>query len=327
VRARAALAVGRIQDSTTVQALRPLLGDSSADVRHEAAFALGQIGHRSARSALESAAGSADAEQRQLAIEALGKLGDKKATPRVVRALDDARPAVRGAAAVALWRLADSTAVDALVRHDHDSDREVRWRVIWALEKVVKPEVIVLRAALLLEDPDPQLRAAAVRTIGRQKHPRGTAYALTALDDADVNVAVNAIRALQLIGDTTCAACGTALLAPLGHHDPYLRVTAATALADPFAWAHADSAARHAMHDALRAHLADPDARRAARRRAHCSPRRRGRAAARRAAAPGQLGLHARRRARRACASCRPPRASAVCSSRGSSPAVTCSSA
>jgi len=53
VRARAARAVGRLQDSTTVDALRPLLDDAKAEVRREAVFALGQIGHASARPALE----------------------------------------------------------------------------------------------------------------------------------------------------------------------------------------------------------------------------------------------------------------------------------
>ena len=43
VRARAALAIGRIQDSTTVAKLVPLLKDGSAEVRREAVFALGQI--------------------------------------------------------------------------------------------------------------------------------------------------------------------------------------------------------------------------------------------------------------------------------------------
>src|SRR4029453_9773988 len=54
VRARAPLATGRLQDSTTVGALEPLLADAKAEVRREAVFALGQIGHRSARAMLEA---------------------------------------------------------------------------------------------------------------------------------------------------------------------------------------------------------------------------------------------------------------------------------
>jgi len=54
VRARAVLAIGRIQDSTSVPMLLPLLNDASVEVRREAVFALGQIGHKSARAACAS---------------------------------------------------------------------------------------------------------------------------------------------------------------------------------------------------------------------------------------------------------------------------------
>src|SRR5207245_819843 len=60
VRSRAALAVGRLQDSTSVPALLPLLADTSLEVRRQAAFALGQIGHRSAASALDRVATASD---------------------------------------------------------------------------------------------------------------------------------------------------------------------------------------------------------------------------------------------------------------------------
>ena len=67
VRARAALAIGRLQDSTTVPDLVPLLADPSADVLHEAVFALGQIGHRSARGPLEAMLGGRDTATLDLA--------------------------------------------------------------------------------------------------------------------------------------------------------------------------------------------------------------------------------------------------------------------
>jgi len=260
VRARAARAVGRLQDSTAVPALLPLLADRDPRVAHEAAFALGQIGHPSAAAPLAAVTTSADAGLRALAIEALGKVGAKAQTPVVVRALDDPLPAVRGAAAVALWRLADSTAVDALVAHDDDPDAGVRWRVLWALEKVPAADRVVLRAALHVGDPDATVRARAVRTIGRQKSARGTAYLFAALADADVGVVVEAIRALQQIADTATVAAGPALEHGLAHAHPYVRVTAATALGERFAWVAGDSAERVRLADALAARLADPDA-------------------------------------------------------------------
>src|SRR5262249_37794361 len=193
-------------------------------------------------------------------VEALGKLGERAATQVVVHALDDPAQAVRAAAATALWRLADSTAVDALIAHDDDPSPEVRWRVLWAMEKIPAPGKIVLRAALHLDDPDVMVRARAARTIGREKHPRGTAYLLNLLGDPSEAVVVNAVRGLELIGDSTCSGCAPLLLRALGHKHPYVRVTVATALGDRFAWARADSAMRLRIADSLAAHLGDGDA-------------------------------------------------------------------
>src|SRR6185503_5676402 len=84
VRARAVLAVGRLQDTLSIPALLPLLSDKVPNVRREAAFALGQIGHKSAREALEKALGDNDAFVKENAAEALGKLGDKAATAKLL---------------------------------------------------------------------------------------------------------------------------------------------------------------------------------------------------------------------------------------------------
>ncbi len=259
VRARAALAVGRLQDSTSVGALVPRLDDAAAEVRREAVFALGQIGHRSARGALEARLSDRDPETVELAIEALGKLGDHASTPAVARFLADPSAARREAAAVALWRLADSTALDALLARHDDPDPEVRWRVLYALEKVVAPARVVLIAAHHLEDDEWLVRAYAARTLGRQKSPRATAYLLQALADPEVGVVVNAVRALQLIADTTCARCAGGLAGLLGHPHPYVRVIAATALGERFALAAADGERRGAAVESLTTHLRDSD--------------------------------------------------------------------
>ncbi len=260
LRQRAVLALGRLQDSTTVDALVPLLTDPEFDVRREAVFALGQIGHRSARAPLEKLLVSGEVRIEDLAIEALGKIGDKASTPHLTVFLGDDSALLRGEAAVALWRLADSTAVDALLRHHDDVDPEVRWRVLYALEKIVQPARVVLHAALHVDDPEWIVRAQAVRTLGRQKSSRGTAYVVQKLDDPEVPVVVNAIRALQLIADSTSSACARGLIRALGHPHPYVRVTAAGALADRFTWAQVDSMTRRTARDSLTAHLADPDA-------------------------------------------------------------------
>jgi cyclophilin family peptidyl-prolyl cis-trans isomerase/HEAT repeat protein len=260
VRSRAALAVGRLQDSTTVPDLLPLLADANPAVRREAVFALGQIGHRSARRPLEERLRDADGETVELTIEALSKLGDKAASAPIAAFLRTGTVGQRSEAAVALWRLADSTALNALLSAHSDPDPEVRWRVLYALEKIVMPQRVVLVVALHLNDPDWIVRAYAARTLGRQKSTRGTPYLLGVLGDTETPVVVNGIRALQMIADSTTRGVGRALARALGHADPYVRVTAATALADRFAWGALDSAGRAATMDSVRAHLDDRDA-------------------------------------------------------------------
>lgn len=259
VRARAVLAVGRLQDSTSVPDLLPLLSDVPL-VRREVVFALGQIGHRSARAPLEGRLMDSDPETVGLAIEALGKLADTTATRKVSAFLRSGSPALRREAAMAMWRLADSTGLDALLGAHNDADPAVRWRVLYALERVVAPDRVVLIAALHLGDSDWLSRAYAARTIGRQKSQRGGAYLLQALRDPEVGVVVNAMRGLQLIADSTSRASAVELAARLNHSHPYVRVTAATALGDRAFWVPLAAAESTTIVDSLRAHLRDPDA-------------------------------------------------------------------
>ena len=165
VRARAALAIGRLQDSSDVAVLVAHLGDRVPEVRREVAFALGQIGHRRARVALEGALRDADPEVVELAVEALGKLGDPAATPRLLPFVRRGTPAQRMRACESLWRLADTSAVTTLLGALGERDAAVRWRVVYALEKLPLPARIVPAVTPLLRDPDPVVRAHAARTL------------------------------------------------------------------------------------------------------------------------------------------------------------------
>jgi cyclophilin family peptidyl-prolyl cis-trans isomerase/HEAT repeat protein len=237
VRARAVLAVGRLQDTLSLPALLPLLSDRVAGVRAEAAFALGQIGHKSAREALEKALGDADALVKDNAAEALGKLGDKAATAKLLPILRTGTPARRQRVCESLWRLADTSAVEALVASLGEKDAATRWRVVYALEKLPLPARVVPAVTPLLRDPDALVRAHAARTLGREKSPLATGALMAALGDADPAVVVNAVRSLQQIGDGSVSGLAASLTKLLAHRDPYVRVTAATALADSFVWA------------------------------------------------------------------------------------------
>ncbi len=257
VRARATLAIGRLQDSTSVPALAPLAADPVAAVRREAVFALGQVGHRSARSTLERALRDRDPEVVALAIEALGKLGDGSVTPALAPFLGRGTPAQRMRACESLWRLADSTGLEPLLAALGERDTAVRWRVVYALEKLVAPVRVVPAVSPALRDPDALVRAHAARTLGRERSPLATGALVAALDDPDPAVVVNALRALQQVADTSHGA-SRRIMKLLAHRDPYVRVTAATALADSFAWVGtpADTAALRAV---LRNGMTDAD--------------------------------------------------------------------
>jgi cyclophilin family peptidyl-prolyl cis-trans isomerase/HEAT repeat protein len=235
VRARATLAVGRLQDSLTVPALVPLVADPAGTVRREAVFALGQVGHRSARATLEGALRDRDPEVVALALEALGKLGDGAATASLVPFLRRGTAAQKMRACESLWRLADSSGLGPLLAALGERDPAVRWRVIYALEKLPAPERIVPAVAPALHDRDPLVRAHAARTLGRERSPLATSALLAALDDVDPAVIVNAVRALQQVADGSVRP-GRRLGRLLAHRDPHVRVTAASALADSFAW-------------------------------------------------------------------------------------------
>ena len=258
-RARAALAVGRLQDSTAAPALTAMLRDRAAEVRREAAFALGQTGWKGARAPLERALADPDAEVVDLAIEALGKLGDRAATAKLVKFLDSRRAAQRAHAAVALWRLADTTAVGPLLSHLSARDASLRWRIVYALEKLPLPARIAPAVEPLLRDPDALVRAHAARTLGRIKARQSVgALVATCLDDEDA-VYVNALRSLQLLADSANGAQLPAVYPLLRHANPHVRVTAATVLADSFVWGGAARGVAGEARMALMRGLADAD--------------------------------------------------------------------
>ena len=229
VRARAALALARLQDSTAVDGLADRLRrDAAAEVRREAAFALGETGHRSAYDILAWAQeNDGDLEVRALAVEALGKIGDRRATGVCVRNLAEREPRLRREAAIALWRLQDTTAVLALTTALHERDPEARAMVVWALERMAPARLVVPDVAALAADSSWLVRASAARTLGRQASSAGVPALLRLLGDDEVRVRVNACRSLGQIADSSAL---PQLLARLDDAHPHVRETAATAL-------------------------------------------------------------------------------------------------
>ncbi|TVR65744.1 MAG: hypothetical protein EA422_03450 [Gemmatimonadales bacterium] len=210
VRARAALALGSVQDGDAVADLQRRLHDPDPLVRSMAAFALGQVslpdGGRGLMAALES---ETDPAVRLRILEALGKR------------------AARGQA-------------DALVTWEASDEEEEAARIL-ALSRMgvagVYAPGLVDEVLAALEHPSGPVRKAGAYLMGRSTTPEGWAgerdrvrQALDALDRSDPA----AIQLLLGIGQLRDWADVPRLLGWLGHgRDWRIRVAAARALGNP----------------------------------------------------------------------------------------------
>lgn len=114
--------------------------------------------------------------------------------------LESDHPLVRQAAARVLGGIKDGQAAGPLVALLGDADRQVRWQVVNALEKIGWPAVPPL--LLSLESEDDLVRRETARALGRLADPRAIEPLIAALDDESETVRVAAAFALyQMRGD------------------------------------------------------------------------------------------------------------------------------
>ena len=236
VRARAAFALGSVQDPDAVPALRRLLSDPIPAVRADAAFALGQSADSTAGVALTVALRT-EATPAVLVevLDALGKTGGAADLDGVLgarlpdvlepaRALALARFGLRGVTspAWAAWLGARLQAPDPALRH----------AAAYALTRVDpaawRSQAPAVRAAFDALGDDPA-RMRLARALGRLAAPEDAARLGRALtDDADWRTRVNAARALGALAD---GAGRTALAAALDDDVALVAQTAADVLA------------------------------------------------------------------------------------------------
>jgi cyclophilin family peptidyl-prolyl cis-trans isomerase/HEAT repeat protein len=249
LRARAAVAAGRIRDRTATPHVLRGLADPDAGVRRRAAFALGELADSAAAvvSALAERVRQDEAAVAAEAAAALGLLGVESARAAIHDGLDRVAP-VRHEALTAAWRLPRSQATTAAVLRwaDHEDD-ETRWRAAYALMRIGGVDVVPalvralgdahelvrasaargLRAAVVdsagarqqamtallaaAADPHPHVRINAIRVLPGYREPaRTTPLLLQRLDDEDANVVIATAQALAESGDRSAAsALGT----------------------------------------------------------------------------------------------------------------------
>jgi cyclophilin family peptidyl-prolyl cis-trans isomerase len=196
VRARAAVALGRIASPSSLPSLRAALGDKDSAVRAAVAFALGIAEDEPSERALVTQLAAATSQPERDAIEtALGRVGGELAAEVLAR-VGDTRSLI--ALGIIGYRKKSIPANSAtrIVARLADADAGVRWAAAYALSRMpfdFAQAVAPLKAACA--DADPGVRAIAVRALVTHG-PDEVATFETALGDADWHVRVQAARAL-----------------------------------------------------------------------------------------------------------------------------------
>jgi cyclophilin family peptidyl-prolyl cis-trans isomerase/HEAT repeat protein len=230
VRARAALAAGRIGDEGAVAPLVTLLQkDGDTGVRAMAAFALGEIESAQAADALlEALRTNPAAEVRARAVEALGKIAaalpqteaarkktigdailnvlttERRTGARTASGLGDVRLVLLGLTAALRARPADAGKVLAL--YLNAPNPRVRADAANALARLRAKDGGADLRRQLETDQDAVARANAARALGvAEDKTAADALLKAATDDVDVRVRVSAIRALAALDEARAA--------------------------------------------------------------------------------------------------------------------------
>src|SRR5437667_234237 len=221
VRRQAALAAGRIGDPAAVDALVEALGDSNQGVAAAAAFGLGLLKESRAVAPLlalvRSVPATSQGPPQTEAVTALARIGGDDGA-RALRELlglgttaGVATSAVQSAALLDAWRLGPRAPVPALIGYARDPDITGRWRALYSLAQLrVARAVTTLLDAL--QDPQPMVRAVAVRGVSRalsdtaKLAPQDVVTRIRPLlADRDAGVRVNTLRALATFRDSAFA--------------------------------------------------------------------------------------------------------------------------
>ena len=219
VRKRAALAVGRIGNEDSVNALTPLLEkDSDMSVRAMTAFALGEIESETAANALIAVLKNTatPAEVRARAVEALGKIAAALPTeqePRqrelgaaILEALNSTDQSTILFGLTAALRSRPANIGPPIAKFLTHSNSRVRADAANALARLRLKDGTDQLRKLVASDRDPIVRANAARVLGVTEDKQSYEVLLArAINDTDSRVRVSAIRALASLKDPRAA--------------------------------------------------------------------------------------------------------------------------
>ena len=198
-RTRAALAVGRIGAPKSGEHLYQLLKDQSLDVASTAAFALGLTSeHDYARRLLE-VANDLPTQVAAWAVRSGGRLADSTMTDignDIAEYLLHPAPEVREAACYALYYAKAKDAASQLVTFvKTEPDTSAKAAGLFTLARLNMDAGTPVFIDYLA-DPDPYLRALAVRGLASSTSPEAEHYLEIALNDGDKKVVAQAVASL-----------------------------------------------------------------------------------------------------------------------------------
>ena len=216
-RARLALALGRVGEATFddrdgdgekdddepmagVEILRSLSTDPDSDVRLNAAFALGEIGDTSAAPTLMKLATDPIVDVAAEAVEALSKLSASVGVDDYLELTQAPIPTEARARAIRfLFRFEDDRALEAATGLLATRDSKLRLEAAYVFARRAHAPAREALERLASSDSNPELRAYAVRGLGRIADLASLDTLLTAANDPHSWVRVNSANAIAAI--------------------------------------------------------------------------------------------------------------------------------
>jgi len=201
IRARAALAIGRIGAAGSGQLLYDVISsDSSMDVAAEAAFAIGLTGESEFAGQLLDLALDLPTKIAGPLVEAAGRLTDTSMAEEIEMIagfLSHPSPDVRAIACMALFRAGAREMGPRLADLARtEPDEEVQVTALYALARLgfEEPTDVYIKH---FADADPYVRSLAVRGLGAPETDEAVHYLTIALNDSDPRVVAQAIASLS----------------------------------------------------------------------------------------------------------------------------------
>ena len=231
IRARTALALGRIGDERAEPLLRRLLADPEELVRENAAFGAGILGAAALSADLVPLISDPDVRVAARAAWSIGFLEQSAGEKAICAAIPGAaNPALRSALLRALWRFPTPTAAATAMPFVTDPDTRIRSAALYALAR--RPQGSSLPAlTAAVADPDPDTAAICARALGLLGKAESIGPLAAAVGGSRTPVTISAMTAAQAILERDAtqplpAAGAPRLLALAGDANPNLAVPA-----------------------------------------------------------------------------------------------------